>query len=48
MREVAWDFKKGEAFSLVGLKMPKCEIFDCSDFHDLYTRKSQRQGDFGI
>ncbi len=28
--------------------MPKCEIFDLSDFHEFYTIKSIREGDFGI
>ncbi len=30
------------------LKMPKCEIFDPSDFHDFYIIKSLREGDFGV
>ncbi len=30
------------------LKVPKGEIFDPSDFHDLYTIKSLREGDFGV
>ncbi len=29
------------------LKVPKCEIFDRSDFPDFYTIKSRREGDFG-
>ncbi len=28
--------------------MPKCEIFDRSDFHDFYPIKSLREGDFGV
>ncbi len=28
--------------------MPKCDIFDRSDFHDFYTLKSHREGDFGV
>ncbi len=28
--------------------MPKCEIFDRSDFQDLYTIKSLREGDLGV
>ncbi len=28
--------------------MPKCEIFDLSDFPDFYTIKSLRVGDFGV
>jgi hypothetical protein len=27
------------------LEVPKCEIFDCSDFHDFYTVKSLRESD---
>jgi hypothetical protein len=30
------------------LKVPKCEIFDGSDFHDFYTIKSLWEGDFGV
>jgi hypothetical protein len=30
------------------LKVPKCEIFDGSDFHDFYTIKSVWEGDFGV
>ncbi len=30
------------------LKVPKCEIFDLSDFPNFYTIKSLRVGDFGI
>ncbi len=28
--------------------MPKCEIFDRSDFHDFYPIKSLWEGDFGF
>jgi hypothetical protein len=28
--------------------VPKCEIFDSSDFHDFYTIKSLWEEDFGI
>ncbi len=28
--------------------MPKCEIFDRSDFHDFYPIKSLWEGDFGV
>ncbi len=28
--------------------MPKCEIFNRSDFHDFYTIKSLWEGDFGV
>ncbi len=30
------------------LKVPKCEIFDRSDFPDFYTIKFRREGDFGV
>ncbi len=30
------------------LKVPKCEIFDGSDFHDFYTIKSLWEGNFGV
>jgi hypothetical protein len=30
------------------LKVPKREIFDCSNFPDFYTIKSLREGDFGV
>jgi hypothetical protein len=30
------------------LKVPKCQIFDRSDFHDFYTIKSLQEGDFGV
>ncbi len=30
------------------LKVPKREIFDRSDFHDFYTIKSLRKGDFVV
>ncbi len=30
------------------LKVPKREIFHRSDFHDFYTIKSLRVGDFGV
>ncbi len=29
------------------LKVPKCEIFDRSDFHDFYSIKPVWVGDFG-
>jgi hypothetical protein len=31
-----------------GLKVPKRELFDRSDFPDFYTIKSLRVGDFGV
>jgi hypothetical protein len=30
------------------LKVPKCEIFDRSDFHDFYPIKSLKEGDLGV
>ncbi len=30
------------------LKVPKCEIFDRSDFNDFYTITSLREGDCGV
>jgi hypothetical protein len=36
---------------LKSLKVPKCEIFDRSDFHYFYTIKSlwgEEDGDFGV
>jgi hypothetical protein len=30
------------------LKVPKCEIFDRSDFHNFYHIKSLWEGDFGV
>ncbi len=30
------------------LKVPKREIFDCSDFPDFYAIKPLRVGDFGV
>jgi hypothetical protein len=30
------------------LKVHKCEICDRSDFHEFYTIKSLREGDFGV
>jgi hypothetical protein len=32
----------------IHLKVPKCEIFYCSDFDDFYTIKSLCEGDFGV
>jgi hypothetical protein len=32
----------------IPLKVPKCEIFDRSDFHDFYPIKSLWEGDFGV
>jgi hypothetical protein len=37
-----------QAGTLHNLKVPKCEIFDLSDFPDFYTIKSLRVGDFGV
>jgi hypothetical protein len=33
---------------LNSLKVPKCEIFDRSDFPDFYTIKSSWVGDFAV
>jgi hypothetical protein len=30
------------------LKVPKCEIFDRSDFHDFYPIQSLWEGDFAV
>jgi hypothetical protein len=30
------------------LKVPKCEIFDCSDFDDFYTIKSLCRATLGL
>jgi hypothetical protein len=40
--------KKPEQNWKLTLKVPKCEIFDHSDFHDFYTIKSLWEGDFGV
>ncbi len=32
----------------ITLKVPKCEIFDRSDFHDFYPIKSLWESDFGV
>jgi hypothetical protein len=34
--------------SYLNLKVPKCEIFDRSDFDDFYTIQSLCEGDFGV
>jgi hypothetical protein len=34
--------------SLFLLKVPKCEIFDHSDFHDFYAIKFLTVSDFGV
>jgi hypothetical protein len=39
----AWLFN--HAVCKIGLKVPKREIFDCSDFPDFYTIKSSWVGD---
>jgi hypothetical protein len=38
---------RGEDVLQMRLKVPKCEIFLCSDFHDFYTIKTFWIGDFG-
>jgi hypothetical protein len=40
--------KIGLTFVIAFLKVPKCEIFNRSDFPDFYTIKSLRVGDFGV
>jgi hypothetical protein len=34
--------------SYLNLKVPKCEIFDRSDFDYFYTIQSLCEGDFGV
>jgi len=49
-----WHYSEGyttaarNARTLGQLKVPKCEIFDRSDFPDFYTIKSRPEGDFGV
>jgi hypothetical protein len=40
--------KNSKSAEIVSLKVPKCEIFDCSDFNDFYTIKSLCEGDFVV
>ncbi len=42
------NFNSKLSHACVPLKVPKREIFDCSDFPDFYTIKSLRVGDFGV
>jgi hypothetical protein len=44
MKQISEVEKKPFTFSL---KVPKCEIFDRSDFHDFYSIKPFWVGDFG-
>ncbi len=37
-----------DILSVAPLKVPKCEIFDRSDFHDFYTIKSSWVGDLVV
>jgi hypothetical protein len=39
---------ESDKFYQTALKVPKREIFDRSDFHDFYTKKSLSVGDFGV
>jgi hypothetical protein len=39
---------KNKLKNLLSLKVPKCEIFDHSDFHDFYIIKSLSGGEFGV
>jgi hypothetical protein len=41
------DASKTVSSTAVGLKGPKCEIFDRSDFHDFYTLKVSVGGGWG-
>ncbi len=42
-------FKEQWFFKMhTSLKVPKCEIFDRSDFDDFYTITSLCEGDFGV
>ncbi len=45
-RVVRWEV--GEKDKKGRLKVPKCEIFDRSDFDDFYTIKSLCEGDFRV
>ncbi len=38
----------GTGTGSIYLKVPKCEIFDRSDFQDFYTIKSLREGDLVV
>jgi hypothetical protein len=43
-------FEEGSVYSFLSfyLKVPKREIFDCSDFSDFYTIKSSWVGDLVV
>ncbi len=47
---IFWDRSGGTWYHFKGLllKVPKFEIFDLSDFHDIYNIKSPQVGDFGV
>jgi hypothetical protein len=45
---VGHEFQSPAGQNLERLKVPKCEIFDRSDFHDFYPIKSLWEGDFGV
>ena len=47
MSSLSFKFQRLAGYNLT-LKVPKCEIFDRSDFPDFYTIKSLRVGDFGV
>jgi len=40
--------KEERQLKVASSKVPKCEIFDRSDFPDFYTIKSRQEGDFGV
>jgi hypothetical protein len=45
-----WSKQSGDNPYIINtiLKVPKCEIFNRSDFHDFYTIKSLWEGEFGV
>ncbi len=48
MRAEGFSYSLEAFYGGLGLKVPKREIFDRSDFHDFYTMKSLRIGDIGV
>jgi hypothetical protein len=45
---VGFFFSAGFVTGAASLKVPNCEIFDRSDFHDFYTIKVSMGGDFEV
>jgi hypothetical protein len=45
-KQIVYYENKAHIYILL-LKVSKCEIFDCSDFHDFYTIMPFWVGDFG-